>query len=225
MNFASDNWSGATPAVMEAIGRANSGFAPAYGDDDLTAEVGRTFAKTFDRDVEVHFVTSGTAANILCLSAVGRPSGYVLCSDIAHIHTDEFAGTEFATGMKLWPVPTVAGKITPETLTETLRRLPPAGHRGPLTVLSLTNATEYGTVYRAAEIAALAEIARANGMKVHLDGARFANAVAAAGETPAALTWQAGVDLMSFGGTKNGCWAAEAIVIFSPRCVPGHRRT
>jgi threonine aldolase len=214
MNFASDNWAGATDAVMDAIARANGGFAPAYGDDALTKKMVRIFGEIFEREVEVFFVASGTAANTLCMTAVARPAGYILCSDRAHMQTDEFNASEFFTGMKLAAVSTADSLMTPEALEATIGSLPPDGHRGPLAALSLTNASEFGRVYRAAEVAALAAIGKRHGMMVHIDGARFANAVAATGESPADLTWRAGVDLMSFGGTKNGCWAAEAVVLF-----------
>lgn len=219
MDFSSDNWAGVTPAVMAAIQHANGGFAPAYGDDEATAEATRRFAETFERDVEVFFVATGTAANALSMAAAARTSGFVFCTAEAHINTDEFNATEYFTGMKLVPVASEAGRMNPEALTAAIDRLP-KGHAGPPAVLSLTNATEYGTVYAAEEVRALATIARAHNMVVHVDGARFANAVAASGASPAALTWQAGVDLMSFGGTKNGCLAAEAIVVFEPGRFP-----
>jgi threonine aldolase len=220
LDFASDNWSAATPAVQEAIAAASAGSAPAYGDDDLTARVKRRFCEVFEREVAVHFVLTGTAANLLCLQAASRPSGFVLCSDEAHLLADEYNGPEFFTGMKLVPVPSTAARMSAETLDTTLASMLPPDQRGPLAVLSLTNATEYGTAYAAAEVAELAGIGRAHGMAVHVDGARFANAVAATGDSPADLTWRAGVDLMSFGGTKNGCWAAEAVVVFDPAAYP-----
>ena len=220
MNFASDNWAGATDAVMDAVARANGGFAPAYGDDPLTAKVKHTFSEIFEREVEVFFVASGTAANSISMTAVARPSGYILCSDRAHLHTDEFNASEFFTGMKVATVPTADSLMTPAALEETIARLPPDGHRGPLAALSLTNASEFGRVYRAADVAALAAIGKRHGTAVHIDGARFANAVAATGESPADLTWRSGVDLMSFGGTKNGCIVAEAVVVFEPGRFP-----
>lgn len=219
MNFASDNWSGATPGVMAAVERANRGFAPAYGNDSLTAAVTRTFCALFEREVEVFFVASGTAANTICMTTVARPGGFIFCTAEAHMHTDEFNAPEFFTGMKLVPLPSEHGLMAPAVLEAAIARLP-AGHGGPPTVLTLTNASEYGTVYPAERIAALSAVARASGMLVHVDGARFANAVAALGASPADLTWRAGVDLMSFGGTKNGCIAAEAVVVFEPGRFP-----
>ena len=217
MNFASDNWAGATPEVMRALGRHNDGFAAAYGGDDVTAAVKRRFADVFEREVEVYFTATGTASNALSMAAVARPGGLILCSADAHLRNDEYGAAEFFTqGMKPVQVPCRFGKMYPAELEAMLARYPAGNRTGRPVVLSLTNATEAGTVYSAAEIAALAAIARAHGMLVHIDGARFANAVAALGASPAALTWQAGADLMSFGGTKNGCWAAEAIVVFEP---------
>lgn len=216
MNFASDNWSGATPAVLDAIGRHNAGFAPGYGADPLTTALRQRFADVFETEVEIHFVATGTAANTLSMAALTKIGGLVFCSTDAHLHNDEYGATESATGMKLVPIPAPVGKITPDALAATLASYPVGGRTGPATALSLTNATECGTVYSATETAALCDLAKARDMAVHLDGARFGNALAATGASPADLTWKAGVDLMSFGGTKNGCLGAEAIVVFSP---------
>ncbi len=217
MHFASDNWAGATPEVMAALGRANQGIAPAYGNDALTRRVTAQFAALFEREVEVWFTATGTASNSLGLAALSRPGGLVLCSSEAHITTDEWGATEFQSGgMKLIALPHVAGKLQPREVIDALARYPAGGRFGAPVALSLTNATELGTVYRPIEIAALTAPARAAGLAVHLDGARFGNTVAATGASPADLTWRSGVDVMSFGGTKNGCWAAEAIVVFSP---------
>ncbi len=200
--------------------RANTGQAPAYGEDELTARVSALFREIFEREVSVLLVPSGTAANVLCLQATARPSGLVVCSDEAHVLRDEFNGPEFFTGMKLVAVPTDDARITSSALRSTLTSLLPDDQRGPIATLSLSNATESGTTYTAEEIGDLASIASEHGAAVHLDGARFANAVVATGATPADLTWRAGVDLMSFGATKNGCWAAEAIVVFDPAAYP-----
>ena len=216
MNFASDNWAGATAAVMAAIARHNEGFAPAYGNDPVTEAIDRRFAEIFETDVEVHFVATGTAGNALSMAAIARPGGLVFCSADAHIHNDEYGATESLTGMKLVTVPSPTGRMSPELLAATLAGYPEDARAGIAVALTLTNATECGTVYSPAETAALASLAKARGMAVHLDGARFANAVAATGASPAELTWKAGVDLMSFGGTKNGCLGAEAILVFAP---------
>jgi threonine aldolase len=216
VNFASDNWAGATPEVMAALARANAGFSPGYGGDDLTAAVRRRFAETFEHDVAVFFTATGTGSNALSMAACARPGGLIFCATDAHMRTDELGASEFFTqGMKLIPVPCRHGKMSPAALTEALAAYPEGNRTGRPTVLSLTNATEAGTLYTAQETAALAEIAHAHGLFVHLDGARFGNAVAALNVPPAALSSGAGVDLMSFGGTKNGCWAAEAILVFN----------
>ena len=217
MNFASDNWAGATPEVMAALARCNEGFAPAYGADDVTASVQRRFSALFERDVEMFFTATGTASNALSMAALAEPGGLIFCGAEAHMRNDEYGASEFFThGMKLVQVPCRTGKMTVAGLKAALALYPAGNRTGRPAVLSLTEATEAGTLYSAAEIAALAEIAHSHGMAVHMDGARFANAVAGLGATPAALTWQAGIDLMSFGGTKNGCWAAEAIIAFEP---------
>ncbi|HQZ12406.1 MAG TPA: beta-eliminating lyase-related protein [Devosia sp.] len=217
MNFTSDNWAGATAAVMDALQRANGGFAPAYGNDPLTASVTRRFSEIFEREVEVHFIATGTGANAVCMAATARPGGLVFCSAEAHIHSDEYNAAEFFTGMKLMPLASDNGLLIPETLEAAVAKV---ARSGPPTTLSLTNASELGTVYRPDRIAALGAIAKARGMLVHIDGARFGNAVAATGASPAELTWKSGADLMSFGGTKNGCFGAEAIIVFEPGRFP-----
>lgn len=216
MDFASDNWAGATPEVMAALARANDGAAPAYGGDALTKRVTGLFAELFETDVEVWFTATGTASNSLGLAALSRPGGVVFCARDAHIQSDESGATEFQSGgMKLIDVTSPLGKVDAGALAAALQRNPPGGRALPV-ALSLTNATEWGTVYSVAEVTELAGVARGGGLAVHMDGARFGNAVAALGVTPAEITWKAGVDFLSFGGTKNGCWAAEAIVCFKP---------
>lgn len=220
MNFASDNWAGATPEVMAAVTRHNQGFAPAYGGDPLSVAVTQRFSELFERDVEVWFTATGTASNALGLAALGQPGGLVFCGEDAHVHTDESGALEFQSGgMKLVPVSSPLGLIDAAAFGAALARYPDGGRSVPV-ALSLTNATEWGTVYSVAEVTALAQIAGARGLGVHMDGARFGNAVAALGVTPAELTWKAGVDFLSFGATKNGCWAAEAIVVFTPGLLP-----
>lgn len=217
MNFASDNWSGATDAVMGAIDRHRGGFAPAYGGDVLTKAVSERFCEIFEKDVAVYFVGSGTAANAISMAAGARPGGLIFCSADAHLYNDEMGASEFFSGgMKLIPLRARHGVMAPETLTEGLARFPADGRTGVPAMLSLTQASELGTLYGVDQIKALAAIAKRRGMAVHMDGARFANALAALDVAPAELTWKAGVDIMSFGGTKNGCWAAEAIVEFAP---------
>jgi len=216
VNFASDNWAGATPEVMAALMRHNGGYSPAYGGDPLSLSVAQRFSELFEREVEVWFTATGTASNSLGLAALSRPGGVVFCGEDAHVHTDESGATEFQSGgMKLVPVQSPLGLIDAGALATALGKHPVGGRSVPV-ALSLTNATEWGTVYSVAQVAELATIARDGGLKVHMDGARFGNAVAALGVAPAELTWKAGVDFLSFGATKNGCWAAEAIVVFTP---------
>jgi threonine aldolase len=216
MEFRSDNTAGASERVLAALIAANGGAQPAYGADDLTSQVQRAFCEIFERDVAVFLVTSGTAANSLALSCVTPPWGAVLCHVESHIVEDECGAPEFFSGgAKIVGLPGIACKLEPSTLAMKLARLP-AGSKGNSqpTTLSITQATEAGTIYSCREIAALAEVARTRGLTVHMDGARFANALVALGCTPAEMTWKAGVDILSFGATKNGCLAAEAVIFF-----------
>jgi threonine aldolase len=218
MIFASDNWSGASERVIEALAEAARKGGPAYGNDDLTKRIEKRFADLFEREVAVFLVDSGTIANALSLSAYARPGGVVLSHGHAHINTDESGATQFfGAGLQIAPVAATAGKIAPEALGEALARYPEGNvHHGQAVVLSITNQTELGTTYSPAEVAALTKIAKARGLAVHVDGARFSNAVASTNASPAELTWKSGVDVLSFGGTKNGCVAAEAVVFFNP---------
>ncbi len=216
MNFASDNWAGVPPEVAHALSAVNVGVSPGYGSDDWTAAVERRIGEVFEREVAVFFVATGSAANALALSALVRPGALVLAADEAHIRTDECNAPEFLTGgAKMVGLSTTAGRIDPAALDAALHRYPPnVVHFGRPDVLSLTQATELGTVYTAAEIAALVATAQRRDLAVHMDGARFSNAVARLGVSPADLTWRAGVDVLSFGLTKTGAWAAEAVVFF-----------
>ena len=217
MNFASDNWAGATPAVMAAVARHNDGYAAAYGADPLTAAVAGRFSEIFETDVEVWFTATGTGSNSLALAGMARPGGLVFCSEEAHIHVDEWGATEFQSGgMKLVPMAQQHGRVSPKIFAATLDRFPDGGRFGTPVALSLTQASECGTVYPLDQLRALTGMARQRGLTVHMDGARFGNAVAALGASPAEITWRSGVDVLSFGATKNGCFAAEAIVVFAP---------
>ncbi|WP_349358287.1 beta-eliminating lyase-related protein [Stappia sp.] len=216
MMFASDNWSGASDAVMDALARHNAGFAPAYGADPVTERVSARFADLFDTDVTVLYTATGTAANALAMAACARPGGLIFASDVAHLHCDEWGAAEFYThGMKIVPVAAEGGRMRPEDLSAALARTPDGGRFGTPTALSLTQATECGTLYTVDEVRALTDVARARGLVCHMDGARFANALATLDVAPADITWKAGIDVLSFGGTKNGCWCAEALVVFS----------
>jgi threonine aldolase len=218
MNFASDNASGVAPAILAAIVAACAGTAPAYGADSFTASAEAALRETFERPLAAFLVGAGTAANALALGALAPPWSAVFCHEEAHIHDDECGAPElFTGGAKLVGIAGEAGKITPEALRETLARFP----RGLVKsvqpgALSLSQATEAGTIYALDEIAALSAIAHEAGMAVHMDGARFANALVEIGCAPAAMSWRAGVDVLSFGATKNGAMGCEAVVFFNP---------
>lgn len=218
MNFGSDNWAGAAPEIMDALRLANDGAAPAYGADAASQEAKAAFNEIFEKEVAVYFVATGGAANGLALSVLTPPYGMIFAHEESHIQMDECAGPEFLTGgAKILPLPGFAAKLTPEAVERGLRGFPERPpHGAPAQVLSLTQATECGAVYTCTELTALCDTAHANGLKVHLDGARFANALATLGCSPAEMSWKAGVDVLCFGGTKNGCIAAEAIVFFNP---------
>jgi threonine aldolase len=218
MNFASDNAAGVAPQVIAAIVRANEGAALGYGNDAWTERLERRFAELFEREVAVFLVPTGTAANALALAHLSPPWGAVLCHSQSHIAIDECGAPEFfGAGLKLIGLPGNAGKIAPETLERALAQGPWGGpHHVSASVLSLSQATEAGTIYRPADTARLAGIAHAHGLAVHVDGARFANALARLNASPADATWKAGVDALSFGATKGGALAAEAVVFFDP---------
>ncbi len=218
MLFGSDNWAGAAPEIMEALARANDGLAPSYGGDEISACAAARFSEIFEREVAVFFVATGGAANGLALSVLTPPYGMILCHEESHIQMDECGGPELLTGgAKLVPVAGFAAKLTPEAVGARLAGFPDRPPHGmPAKALSLTQATECGAVYTQAELSALAALARENGLSIHMDGARFTNALIHLGCTPAEMTWKAGVDVLCFGGTKNGCMAAEAVVFFDP---------
>ena len=216
MHFASDNAATVAPPILDAIRQANDGYALAYGEDEATDRVERAFSELFEREVAVYLVATGTAANALALAHVAPPWGAVLCHRDAHIETSECGAPEFfGGGLKLVGLAGEGGKIAPKTLEDALRQREWGGpHHVAPAVLSLTQATEAGTVYQVSELSRLADIARARGMAVHMDGARFANALARLRASPAEATWKAGVDVLSFGATKGGALAAEALVFF-----------
>jgi threonine aldolase len=218
MQFGSDNVSGVHDAVLDAIREANTGTATAYGHDEWTARAERRLRDVFECDLDAYLVVTGTAANALALAACCPPHGAIVCHQEAHINTDECGAPElFSGGAKLMGVYTPAGLLTPSAVASMLDTMGRGEHEQRPSVLSLSQATELGTVYSPAAVAALAELARARRMHVHMDGARFANAVARLGCSPAALTWQAGVDVLSFGATKNGALGVEAVVFFDRR--------
>lgn len=216
MNFASDNAAGIAPEILAAISQANEGAALAYGRDTWTRRVVERFVQVFAHEAAVFLVPTGTAANALALAHLTPPWGAVLCHAEAHIATDECGAPEFyGGGLKLVGLAGEAGKIAPDTLQRALDAGQWGGpHHVSPTMLSLSQATEAGTIYRPDEIRELAEIAHGRGMLVHMDGARIANALARLNASPAQATWMAGVDVLSFGATKGGALAAEAVLFF-----------
>ena len=221
MNFASDNTAPVAPEILAAIARANEGFALGYGNDAGTARVKRRFCEIFEREVEVFLVPTGTGANALAIAHLSPPWGAVMCHEEAHIAVDECGAPEFfGGGLKLIGLPGEAGKISPETLQAAIAGGQWGGpHHVTPAVLSLSQTTEAGTVYRVEELRTLAQHAHAASMALHIDGARFANALAQMNVSPADATWRAGVDALSFGATKGGALAAEAVVYFDPARV------
>jgi len=215
MNFASDNIVGASTPVLQAILQANAGALAAYGNDEISTRVRAQFNEIFEREVSVFFVTTGTAANALALSAAVPPYGLCVCHREAHIIDDECGAPEFFMhGAKLAGLSGVGAKLKADDVAAYLKSLPKAVKQMPPRALSISQVSECGLVYGLDELAALGEICRAHGLSFHMDGARFANALVALGCTPAEMTWKRGVDILSFGATKNGGLMAEAIVVF-----------
>lgn len=215
MNFASDNTAGASLEVLEALMRANDGRAASYGADPWTRRAEELVAGVFEREAAVFLVSTGTAANALGLSAVVPGYGAVICHPESHIMVDECGAPElFTGGAKLVPAGGFAGKMEPAALEAALASLDQAPHTVKPAAVSITQLTEYGAAHTLGEIAEIVRIARTCGCRVHMDGARLANALVALGCTAAEMTWRAGIDVLSFGFTKNGAIAAEAVVFF-----------
>src|ERR1700722_7208717 len=212
-NFASDNNAGVHPEILEAIAQANQGHVVAYGDDPYTRSAVKKFEEHFGSDIEVFFTFNGTGANVLSLQALTRSFQSVLCSAYAHIYTDECGAPEKHTGCKLIPLPHQDGKITMESVRHAYHGIGDEHHSQPR-VISITQSTEMGTVYQPDEIKALARFAHEHDMFLHVDGARIANAAASLGQTLRQATRDLGVDVLSFGGTKNGIMGGEAVVFF-----------
>ncbi len=218
MFFASDNSGPVHPKVIEALARANEGHALAYGADAITERAVQRVRDLFEApDAAVWFVATGSAANSLALACLSRPWDAICCSPSAHIYEDECNAPEFYTGgAKLMRIGDVEDKFTAEALAAEFARWPRSVHTPQHGPVSITNVTERGTLYTLTEIRAIADVAQGQGVKLHLDGARFANACVALGCTPAEISWKAGVDAVSFGGTKNGLMGVEAVVVFDP---------
>jgi threonine aldolase len=212
-SFASDNNAGVHPEVLRAVAEANRGHVVGYGDDPYTAAVVQKFKRHFGSDIDVFLVFNGTAANCLGLKALTSTYHAVICGEAAHIYTDECGAPEKFTGCKLLPVAVTNGKLTIESVSHAYHGIDDPHHVQPR-VISITQATEVGTVYQPGEIKALARFAHERGMFLHMDGARIANAAASLGQTLRQATRDLGVDVLSFGGTKNGALGAEAVVFF-----------
>jgi threonine aldolase len=212
--FASDNYAGICPEAWQAMEQANSGFASSYGDDLWTERACASIREVFETDCQVFFVFNGTAANSLALAALCRSYHSVLCHDLAHVETDECGAPEFfSNGTKILHIPGPHGKLDLAAVEQAITRRSDIHYPKPR-VLSLTQSTELGTVYSADEIRAASTVARRHGLRVQMDGARFANAVAALGVSPAEISWRSGVDVLCLGGAKNGMAIGEAVVFF-----------
>jgi threonine aldolase len=213
--FASDNYSGICPEAWEAMTAANHGCAPAYGEDDWTARAADAFRALFEKPCEVFFVFNGTAANSLALASLCQSYHSVICADLSHIETDECGAPEFfSNGSKLLVAPSPGGKLTPAAVRAIATNRSDIHFPKPR-VVTVTQPTETGQLYSIEELQALSAACRELGLSLHMDGARFANACASLQCRPAEITWQAGVDVLCFGGTKNGMAVGEAIVFFN----------
>jgi threonine aldolase len=223
IDYRSDNTGRAAPEILDAMVRANTGTALGYGGDEWTARLQQRFGELFETRVRVFPVATGTAANALSLAAISPSWGLVYCSEAAHINTSEAnAAGFFGGGLKLVPVAGRHGRIDPGALAETLAGIAPGQlHRGQPAAVSLTQASDFGAVYRLDEIRAIAQTTKARGLRLHMDGARFANAVARLGCSPAEMSWRSGIDILSFGATKNGGALCDAIVVFVPEIADG----
>ncbi|HUS37522.1 MAG TPA: low specificity L-threonine aldolase [Verrucomicrobiae bacterium] len=214
--FGSDNYAGICPEAWKALEEANRGHSPGYGDDVFTARAADLIREVFETKCEVFFVFNGTAANSLSLASLCQSYHSIICSEIAHVETDECGAPEFfSNGTKVLIGQSPNGKLDPVAVEAVVTKRKDIHYPKPR-ALSITNATEVGTVYSVAELQALGKKARELGLKVHMDGARFANAVASLGVAPKEITWKAGVDVLCFGGTKNGTHVGDAVVFFNP---------
>lgn len=214
--FASDNYAGVHPEVLAALAQANEGHQSAYGYDSYTQQLGKVIKEHFGETAEVFPVFNGTGANVVSLTAMIERWGAVICSNLAHIHTDEGGAPERVSGIKLFTVENQNGKLTPESIASQVFDIG-FEHRAQPMAVSITQTTEVGTVYTPEEISAIAEYAHSQNMLLHLDGARIWNAAAALGLPFRAFTTDAGVDVVSLGGTKNGLMGAEAVVVLNPK--------
>ncbi len=213
--FGSDNYAGICPEAWAAMEEANHGFAPAYGDDTWTERAADAFRKLFETDCDVFFVFNGTAANSLALASLCQSYHSVICADSSHVETDECGAPEFfSNGSKLLVAQSDDGKLTPGQIHDLATRRQDIHYPKPR-VVTITQSTETGRVYTTAEVRAIALACKAHNLSLHMDGARFANACAFLGESPAEMTWKSGVDVLCFGGTKNGMAVGEAVIFFN----------
>lgn len=213
--FASDNYSGVHPVIMQALSEANSYHEPSYGADKFTAAAEQRFRELFGERTQVFFVYNGTGANVLGLKSITNTFNSIICSELAHINVDESTAPEMFLGCKLVGIPHKHGKLLPETIDASIQRMGDQ-HHPQAKVISISQSTEYGTVYTVDEIRAISEVAKRHNLFLHMDGSRITNAAAALGEAFRAFTVDAGVDVLSFGGTKNGLMFGEAVLIFNP---------
>ena len=223
IDYRSDNTGRAAPEILDAMVRANTGTALGYGADEWTAKLQERFSELFETKVRVFPVATGTAANALALAATSPSWGLVYCSEAAHINTSEAnAAGFFGGGLKLVPVAGNHGRVDPDAFARILASVMPGQlHRGQPAAVNITQASDLGTVYPLDQIRAIADVAKGRGLKIHMDGARFANALARLGCSPAEMSWRAGVDILSFGATKNGGALCDAIVVFTPELADG----
>lgn len=220
-DFRSDNTHGASPEITAALARVAMGNKTSYGNDEITERVRGRVRELFETVCDVLPVSTGTAANALSIAAMTPPWGGVFCHDDAHVHRDEMGAPEFFSGgAKLFPIEGENGKLDPIALARTIDDIACEGRTAKPAVVSLTQATEAGTIYSIDELRALCEVAHERGCRVHVDGARFANAFVSTNASPADMTWRAGVDVLVFGATKNGALAAELIVMFDRSLAP-----
>ena len=213
--FASDNWAGICPEALDALSRANEGHVRAYGDDEYTRRACDLIREFFETDCDIYFTFNGTAANSLALASLCQSYHSIICHELAHVETDECGAPEFfSNGTKVLLVPGEDGKVDLDTVEHVITKRADIHFPKPR-VLSITQATEVGTVYRENEVRAAHDLAQRFGLRLHMDGARFANALASLAVPPRAITWEAGVDVLCFGGTKNGMPLGEAVVFFN----------
>lgn len=217
MFFASDNWAGVAPEINQALLDNTAGKVSGYGAGELDKKVEAKLSEIFEKDVAVFFVATGTAANSIAIATSAKPGSVAFCHSEAHVNIDECGGPEFFSSGRLCAVPGKFGKIEPDALRKAISNYPASFiHHGRPGSITITQATELGTLYSIDEISVVSEIAKETGIPLHMDGARFSNALVALGVSPAEMTWKSGVDYVSFGGTKNGCWCAEALICFDP---------